>query len=414
MSVMGVVDTVIVFAHVAVLPMNRAVLLEDQTVIVRGGRIAAVAPASAVALPAGARMVDGRGLTLLPGLADMHVHVTPRDFPALLINGVTLARELNGSPDHLRWREEVERGERTGPRLIVSSPLLAGVAQRWRHVVVSSDSAAVRIVGEMARAGYDFVKTYDGLAPAVYYTIVRESRAKGLPVTGHVPASTGLGGIVAARPASVEHAQMIVESAGGHDPDSTATAKAAEMLRGIGTWIVPTLAAYEALNLMRTRAMQERFRRPEMAYVDSATRSWWMSLRVDSAAPEASPRQQRRVANARRLVALAKAHGTGILAGTDTPNPLMVPGYSLHDELASLEAAGLSRYEVIASATRNAAEFMGWERETGTVEQGKRADLVLVRGNPLSDLGVLRRIEGLVLNGRYLSRSELEAMLRRR
>jgi imidazolonepropionase-like amidohydrolase len=388
-------------------------VLQDQTILVRGGRIAVVAPAASVAIPHGARVIDGRGLTVVPGLADMHVHVTPEDFPALLANGITTARELNGSPDHLQWRSLVDRGAMIGPRLIVSSPLLAGVPQRWRHILVTSDTAAVRVVDEVARAGYDFAKTYDGLSPAVYRAIVSEARTQGLRVTGHVATAVGLAGVAAARPNSIEHAQMILEAAGGHDADSAAAVRAVDMLAGTGTWIVPTLAAYEALNLMRTAQMQERLRGPEMAYVDSATRAWWMGFRVDSPTP-ATPRQQKRVASTRFLVASAAARGIGILAGTDSPNPLMVPGYSLHDELAALEGAGLTRFQAIASATLKAAEYMGWEKEAGTVAAGKRADLVIVRGNPLESLEVLRRVEGLVLNGRYFSREELTANLRPR
>ena len=410
MNPFSIVDTLLAIAHVAVMPMDRPSLLRDQTVLVRDGKIAVVASAASVTLPAGTRVIDGRGLTLVPGLADMHVHVTPDDFPALLLNGVTTARELNGSADHLRWRSEVEQGARIGPRLIVSSPLLAGVPQRWRHVLVTSDTAATRVVAEIAGAGYDFVKTYDGLSPETYRALVSEARKQGLRVTGHVAAPVGLAGVVAARPNSIEHAQMILEAAGGHDADSTAARHAVDMLAGRGIWIVPTLAAYEALNLMRTPAMQERLQKPEMAYVDASMRQWWMGYRLNSPAP-ATPGQERRVISTRFLVTLAAERGIGILAGTDTPNPLMVPGYSLHDELASLEAAGLSRYEVIASATVKAAEYMGWEAETGTITPGKRADLVLVRGNPLEDLGVLRRVEGLVLMGRYLSRDELFANL---
>ena len=413
MNPSAIVDTLLAIAHVAVVPMDREVVLRDQTILVRGGRVAVVAPATSLAIPRGARVIDGRGLTALPGLADMHVHVTPEDFAALLANGITTARELNGSPDHLQWRSLIEKGLMIGPRLIVSSPLLAGVPQRWRHILVTSDTAAVRVVDEIASAGYDFVKTYDGLSPETYRSIVSEARKRGLLVTGHIAAPVGLAGVVAARPNSIEHAQMILESVGGHDADTAAAIRAVELLKGSGIWIVPTLAAYEALNLMRTSDMQERLRRPEMAYVDSSTRAWWMGFRVDSPAP-ASPRQQRRVMITRFLVQRAWAQGIGILAGTDTPNPLMVPGYSLHDELDALEGAGLTRYQVIASATVKAAEYMGWEQEAGTVTAGKRADLVLVRGNPLEDLAALRRVEGLVLNGRYLSRRDLEAGLRRR
>ena len=413
MNPVAIVDTLLAIAHVAVVPMDREVVLRDQTVLVRGGNIEAIAPSSSVTIPSGARVIDGRGLTIVPGLTDMHVHVTPEDFPALLLNGVTTARELNGSPDHLRWRSEVESGGRLGPRLIVSSPLLSGVPQRWRHILVTTDTAATRVVAEVAQAGYDFVKTYDGLSPETYAALARESRRRGLRVTGHVAATVGLAGVVAARPNSIEHAQMILEAAGGHDADSAAAMRAVDQLAGSGIWIVPTLAAYEALNLMRTPAMQERFLRPEMAYVDSSMREWWTGFRTDAPVP-ATPRQARRVVSTRYLVAMATARGIGILAGTDTPNPLMIPGYSLHDELASLEAAGLSRYQVLGSATVEAAKYMGWDREAGTVTAGKRADLILVRGNPLEDLTVLRRVEGLVVNGRYLGREELEAGMRRR
>jgi imidazolonepropionase-like amidohydrolase len=147
-----------------------------------------------------------------------------------------------------------------------------------------------------------------------------------------------------------------------------------------------------------------------MAYVDSALRAWWMTFRDDSSRT-ATPGQRRRVMMSRLLVARAMASGIEILAGTDTPNPLMVPGFSLHDELAALEGAGLSRYQVLASATVKAAEYMGWEKEAGTVTPGKRADLVLVRGNPLDDLGALRALDALVLRGRYFSRSDLLAIM---
>src|SRR6185436_15353072 len=112
MSAILLIDTLVVIAHVSVLPMDRERLLLDQTVVIRGERIAAVGPSGRTPIPSGSRLIDGAGLTLLPGLADMHVHITPADFPALLVNGVTLVRELNGSPDHLRWRAEVDRGER--------------------------------------------------------------------------------------------------------------------------------------------------------------------------------------------------------------------------------------------------------------------------------------------------------------
>lgn len=173
------------FEGVTIVPMDSPRALPDHTVLISGDRIAWIGPRSRASLPPGTQRIGGQRRFLLPGLVDVHVHVTPEDFPLFLANGVTTVREMNGSPDHLAWRDEVRRGVRVGPTLYVASPLLAGVRQGWRHTLVTSDTAAVRIVNQYAAAGYDLIKVYDGLSPEVYRAIVAEAARVGLPSGGH-------------------------------------------------------------------------------------------------------------------------------------------------------------------------------------------------------------------------------------
>src|SRR5262245_10390337 len=157
--------------HVTVLDLETGTTSADRTVLVRAGRIEAVGPSAEVAAPAGARAVDGRGHWLIPGLVDAHVHVSERDLPLFLANGVTAVRELNGSPAHIALRARIAAGELVGPRMQVASTLLAGERQRWRHELLLDPIAAGERAESFAEGGYDALKVYDGLAPEVYDVI---------------------------------------------------------------------------------------------------------------------------------------------------------------------------------------------------------------------------------------------------
>ena len=396
----------IAFEHVAVVVADSGRIRPDQTVLVRGDRIIVVGPASSVAIPPGTIRIHGRGRFLLPGLVDIHVHVTARDFPLFLFNGVTAVREMNGSPAHLAWRDSLARGEIAGPSLVVTSPLLAGVAQRYRHELVATPADAVAAVKRAAALGYDVIKVYDGLSLEAYQALTSEARRVGLSLTGHVPQAVGLAGLSDLQ-RSVEHTQEILRGLNAHQADSAGIAGAVQRLRGRGIHVTPTLAVFGRLTLSASPEVQALFQRPEMAYVDSSIAGWWGSFRR-SPPSQPSTRALALAEAHRRVVRELIAQEIPILVGTDTPNPFMVPGFSLHDELDALGRMGLAPSTLIRLATIEAARFLGAESEFGRVAPGLRADLVLVEGNPLDDLSILRSPQGVMVRGRWYSGVQLK------
>jgi vacuolar-type H+-ATPase subunit F/Vma7 len=181
------IDSAIIFRNVSVVPMDSERVLPNQTVVVKNGNIIAIGEAERLAIPANAVVIDGSGKYLLPGLADMHVHTDPSDFPLFLANGITTVREMNGSADHLKWRTQLASGELLGPRLFVASTMIAGEKQRYRHVLVSNPNEAAKVVKEFAEQRYDFIKVYNGLSREVYDQIIQTAREAKIPVVGHIP-----------------------------------------------------------------------------------------------------------------------------------------------------------------------------------------------------------------------------------
>lgn len=406
----GGAESVIAITHVAVLDVEAGRLDADRTILVRGDRIAWVG-AAADADPRGVtREVAGDGLVAMPGLVDLHVHVDSTDLALFLPTGVTTVREMNGSDAHLRWRAALRSGRMSGPTLFVASPLLAGEQQRWRHVLVTSPEQAHDTVPKLIAEGYDYLKIYDGLSLPTWQAIVEEAGRAGIPIDGHIPVDVGLDRALAAGQ-TIEHIEQLTRAAAGHDPDAARAPEIAARVAAAGVAVTPTLAAMEILSRAGTVYYDSLFQRPQMTYADPSLLGWWASLRRSPPAPEARPRGVAMLDFMRTLTRDLDRAGVPILVGTDTPNPLLVPGFSLHHEMAALERAGIPRVRVLRAATLGAAEFLGVDDDVGAVRPGLRADLLLVRGNPLESLENAGRIETVVARGNVLDRARLDAML---
>jgi imidazolonepropionase-like amidohydrolase len=342
------------------------------------------------------------------------------DVPLFLANGVTTVREMNGAPFHLALRDSIESGARPGPRMFVTSSLLAGAEQPWRHQLVQNPETAARMAREAVAAGYDALKVYDGLAHEVYRALVEAGAAVGLPLVGHIPGAVGLDAVLAAKQRGIEHTEQIMYATVGHDPAPERISEIAARLAASGTWVVPTLAAQRILTQSRTAAYNARFEAPEVRLVDEGTLAWWRTLRApEGTAPVDAEDPSRRRPEAfygfqRDLAAALHRVGVPFLVGTDTPNPMLVPGYSIHIELEALVGAGIPVVDVLRAATREAARFVGQEGQWGTITVGAAADLILVEGNPLEELSTLRTPVGVMLRGRWLDRAELERLLSER
>lgn len=393
----------VVFVHATLLAMDGPTLLPNGTVVVRDGRIAAINPPS---VPAGVCRIDLAGQVLLPGLADMHVHTDEAEMPVFLANGVTLVREMNGSPTHLRLRDRIASGEVIGPRMLVASPLMVGAPLRYRHRLVTRPAEAVVAAREVKAAGYDYLKIYDGLSRESYDAFVETAAALGLPLEGHIPAAVGLARVLETGQ-SLQHIEKIGMAIGGHQGDTMQLSRAAGLFAGRRTWVTPTLAVLRVLDGTRTTEYTARLDAPEMAWVDSASLGWWRSLAGSNPPRGPSPFYRFQTA----LLPLLRAAGARFLLGTDAANPLMVAGFSVHEELAVLvRDGGFSPYEALLTATRNVGEFVG-DTLRGRLVIGAPADLLVAESNPLGNLAVLRRPAGVMANGRWFDRIRLDSML---
>jgi len=422
---------VIAFENVNVVPMDDERVLRGQTVIVRDGRIESIGDAMSTAVPGGARVINGQGRYLVPGLAEMHAHVPPssdrRYIEEVLFlyvaNGVTTVRGMLGEPAHLELRERLARNEVLGPRLYTSGPSLNDRS-------VSSPDEAARIVREQAAAGYDFVKLHPGLTREEFDAAVEAAREAGIVLAGHVSEDVGVARALEARQATIDHldgyAQYLVpeeERRGiepgffginlGHAIDEARIAQAVEVTVAARVYNVPTLTLLEHWGAP-TPTVDELMARAEMAYVSPAQRQQWRQAKTNLVSQPGydAAAAQRLVEIRRQLVkALHDAEPSLILLGSDAPQVFNVPGFSLHRELASMVAAGLSPYEAIRTGTVHPAAFFGAEDEFGRIAPGLSADFMLVDGNPLEDVGALWQPAGVMVRGVWLDREALDARL---
>jgi imidazolonepropionase-like amidohydrolase len=422
------------FVDVTVVPMDTERLVPGQTVLIQDGRITALGPTESTPVPPGARRIDGRGRYLMPGLADMHVHLffmAEGDLRIFLANGVTFVRGMWGTPRDLQWRERIARGELLGPTLVTAGPLIDGKPPIWDESVVAETFAdGERIVLEQKKAGYDFIKVYNRLTPEAYAGLVATAKREGLPFAGHVPFSMGLEGVFAAGQRSIEHLTGYLESLQAENSEVRGKWDWASRLRQIdyvdeakllqvveatkqsGIWNCPTL--FLPRRYVSSEEAQVLARQPEMRFVASWVREMWepsKDFRLKDLTAEDFARLRRRDALLLKVTRALHDAGARLLLGTDTGNPYVLPGFSVHEELALLVQAGLTPYEALRAGTRDAAEFIGQLEEFGTVAPGKRADLLLLEANPLEDVANARRRSGVMVRGRWLPEEELRAML---
>ena len=409
-------EPVVAFVDVNVVPMNRDGVLEHQTVIVRGNRITEVGPAAKVRAPAGATTVTGSGKYLMPGFAEMHGHFpNPNAGPELtenvlflyVANGVTTVRGMQGQLLHLDLKARIARGELLGPRLWVPGPALTGNSAPTPEV-------GRRLVEEQQAAGFDHLKIHEGLSRDTYDTIVATARRVGLRFGGHVPDAVGVYHALESGQVSIEHLDNYVEMIGG--PDSASDAKLRAVIDATckaRAWTVPTLALWETF--MGSDAIEQLAARPEVRYVPQAWRNNWMQQlsQMRQGNPLSAEQRQKTLALRRRILKALQTAGCPVAFGTDSPQLYSVPGFSIHREMQSMAAAGLTPQQILLSGTRSAARYFGAEQEFGSVAVGQRADLILLNGNPLSDLANVGRRGGVMVNGRWLPEAEIQARLER-
>lgn len=446
--------------HVTVIDTTGGPAHADDTVLIRGDRIVAVGKSDKVHVPAGDEVINATGKFLIPGLWDMHFHwYDERYLPLTIVNGVTGVRMTLGYGEHYEWRKQIEAGQFLGPRMVIASRAMDGP----KPLFPGPPSASVTNATEGREAvinaqehGADFVKVLSYLPRDAFFSIADEANRRGIPFVGHVPFSVSVEEASNAGQRSIEHMTALDHLTGMLDAcsrrdadllrlwqqalanvlrsdqsvaaltegadfrarmqlaletyDPNKTEALAAVLKKNHTWLCPTFAVmhYEVFFADPSFAAD-----PRLKYMPAQGR-WWLEdrkERLSNANPQDSDVWKRVYDKDVQIVATMHRAGVEFLAGTDTANPFCFPGFSLHDELASLIRAGFTPIEALQAATLNPARFLGREDEFGTIAAGKTADLVLLDANPLEDISNTRKIDAVVYRGKLYDRSAFDAML---
>jgi len=416
---------------VIVVDVEKAVTAPGRTVLISGDRIARIGPQGTVAIPQGAHIVDGSGLYLMPGLIDAHVHfMSAPAFGRLCIaNGVTAVRDM-GLPTGaaLQLRDQLNGGSLLGPEMVATGAILDGSPPLIPALSlgVGTPDEGREAVRRQAEAGVDMIKVYSTLHRDTLAAIVDEARMRGLKTVGHVPEEVYIEDAAAIGMASCEHlfgfekviARLLGEpvnltyagmgAGAGYfarlsEVDAAALRSTFERLRASGTTACPTIVVFKAgtrIDALRAGNF------PNSEYVTPDVLSIWASQWSSQAELPAFIWQ-----GWARMVSELHRAGVPLMLGTDLLAPGIIAGFSLHEEMAIWQEAGIPAPDVLRSATIVPARFMGLGDRLGTVSQGKTASLVLVRANPLEDIGNARQIESVLLRGRYFAREDLDRLL---
>ncbi len=447
----GANSATLALTHITVIDATGRQPLPDRTVLLSGDRIERIDQA---APPDDARVIDGHGKFLIPGLCDMHVHLAgvtadPRWskatlLPLLIANGVTTVRDMGGDLAALQsWRKEIDAGKLIGPRIYCAGPMLDGGKSNPPALLgITSPDEGRTAVRDLKAKGADFIKVLSRLNRENYFAIANEAKKQGMTFVGHVPNSIRAVEASEIGQKSVEHIfysnltfdcsarekELRKKSAAARAKHDSAGAAAARDEANASfsqekadalwqtfvrnkTWDVPTLVAIRAIAQQRQLAQRNR---PELAYLPPTLRASWSPDEIDKqVSAEVAQWYLAQFQNDLKLVRSMHAAGVQMMAGSDSLDPFNFPGPSLHEELQLLTEAGFTPLQALQAATLKSAQFLsatgegGW----GTIQPGKIADLVLLEANPLTDIRNTAKISGVILRGKFLDHAALDRML---
>jgi imidazolonepropionase-like amidohydrolase len=420
------IDQTIAFVNVNVIPMNSEIVQADWTAVIENGRISELGPSSTVEVPTDAMVVDGTGKFLIPGLSDMHMHLfgSENDLLLYLANGVTTIRDMgDGPPVQLEWRDEILAGTRTGPNLLVWSPMfetmdgMEALISSWESpggkANANNPEKMEELVAGFVAQGYDGIKAHVIFSTDIFEAVLDSANRHGMLFDAHAPIdiifsedskssweyfrSLGVDG--------VSHVEELVTIVDWSDESIQQTA---QDVAEDGLWVTTTIALMRSMNTQVLDYEGELAKISETQYLNPGIYNFrWAKFKPENYRSDMSEYLS---ANEKMLFALNEA-GALVMSGTDAPLPLMVPGFSLHEELEYMVELGFSPFEALRTSTYNPALYLNELDEFGTIEKGKRADFVLLEANPLEDITNTRQISGVMVRGLWYNRADLNVML---
>lgn len=410
-------DEAVAFVNASVIPMDRDTVLPHHSVVVVGDRITAVGPTAETAIPDGARIINAAGKYLIPGLGEMHGHNPPagssesyieNTYFLFLANGVTTVRGMLGWPGQLELRDRVKTGRLLGPTLHLAGPSFSGATVR-------SPAQAEQRVREQKAEGWDLLKVHPGLTRAAYDAMAAKADSLGIRFAGHVPVDVGLQHALEMGQESIDHLDGYIEHLHAEKApiDPARLQEIVRLTREAGAWVVPTMVLWETI--LGSASLETMSAYPELKYMPAAEVHRWTSNYERRQGAFTFDREKARRTADNRNILLRALHNGGvhIVFGTDSPQQFSVPGFSIHREMKAMEACGLTPFQVLQTATANVGDFLKKTDTFGLVAAGHRADLVLLKENPLADLAHLRNPAGVMVRGRWIPESEINAGLAR-
>lgn len=411
--------------NVHVIPMTEdGLILENQTVIISEGRISEIIAANKIKFGLNTPVIDGSGKYLIPGLAEMHGHVPPTHPPAnfpsfydddyvestlfLYVSaGITTVRGMLGYDHQLELKEKVSSGEYIGPNLYLAGPSFNGNT-------VSSPEQAREKVRLQVEEGWDLLKIHSGLSLEEYNAMADEANKLGIRFGGHVPQAVGIERAIEAGQETMDHIDGYVAYLQAYE-GAVLESKMSEIIQKTkehGVWIVPTQALWETIIGAANYETMQNY--DELKFIPQAVRNSYNAFVANNI--EGNPELDREAAKEhaelrQRLLEEMNKAGVNILMGTDAPQLFSVPGFSIHRELPYMKKAGMTNYEILHSGTKAVGEYFSNEDDFGTIEEGKRADLILMDSNPLESLDAIQNHSGVMVNGLWLSRDKIDEKL---
>ncbi|HEX8266435.1 MAG TPA: amidohydrolase family protein [Pyrinomonadaceae bacterium] len=432
------------FVGVNVIPMDKERVLQNQTVIVKNGLIAEIGDAKKIKVPKDAVVIDGKGRFLIPGLVDMHTHLLSDgdDYPdsiaedelrVMVANGVTTIRFMIGTPEQLVLRAKSAKGEITAPTIYSASPHLTGKEQ-GNNFVVNTTEEAREAVRKSKAAGYDFIKITTFIKPEVYEAAVDEAAKQNIRVVGHADARfVTLARALKARQ-QIEHLDgyleaVIADNAPNknsvsdlyiYDPknwesldyvDEKKIAEIAKQTVASNPYVDPT--QHFMKNTFGLPRSEESIRaQPDFKFYPAKVQEGFINFHKKHRLFQIPAEKRARWVEVRNKIIRAIYDAGGkIMTGSDTPEFLWLYGFTMHRELKALADAGLSNYAALEAATKNPSMFFGTLEKVGTIEKGRRADLILLNANPLENISNTENRAGVMLRGKYFAQEELNRWL---
>ncbi|MFZ0751157.1 MAG: amidohydrolase family protein [Pyrinomonadaceae bacterium] len=450
-------QNILAISDVTVIDATGAPAKPNMTVIITGDRITEIAKTGEVAIPKNAHVVDGKGKFLIPGLWDMHVHTAvktlpERFFPMFIANGVTGVRDMAADLGFLKQlQKDINDGKLVGPR-VIGGPIVDGPMPIWpeRSMSISDEASARQTVASVKDRGADFVKVYSLVPRPAYFALADEAKKRGIPFAGHVPISVTASEASDAGQKSIEHLDGVLVACSAEEPElkkiieaSIKDAKDTDQMRASlvralnetysraletysqekaaalfarfarnGTWQAPTLVVARVGAFLDDSNFTNY---PRLKYVRRELRDSWKNnddFRLKNRPANAAALGKMLFEKRLELIGAMHRAGVKMLAASDALVMYVVPGFSLHDELELFVQSGLSPMEALQTATRNPAIYLGLIDTVGTVETGKKADLVLLEANPLENISNTKRINAVIVNGKLIPGVSLDKMLK--